>query len=93
MYILSVVLKLVVCIQAATEAVSSSSSRGAGSSDSLLRLLQSAGESSRATSAATDAGTPTGAGTHCTQLIHYESDAGTLVEHRLHVARLLLLEL
>ncbi|XP_026741075.1 ubiquitin-like protein 7 [Trichoplusia ni] len=49
-------------LQAATEAVSSSSSRGAGSSDSLLRLLQSAGESSRATSAATDAGTPTGAG-------------------------------
>ncbi|KAJ8718580.1 hypothetical protein PYW08_002817 [Mythimna loreyi] len=47
-------------LQAATEAVSSSSSRGAGSNDSLLRLLQSAGESSRTTSSATESGTPTG---------------------------------
>lgn len=57
-------------LQAATEAVSSSSSRGAGSNDSLLRLLQSAAEPSRAASAASatsatsatsaDAATPTG---------------------------------
>lgn len=47
-------------LQAATEAVSSTSSRAAGSNDSLLRLLQSAGESSRTTSSATESGTPTG---------------------------------
>ncbi|XP_075979969.1 ubiquitin-like protein 7 isoform X2 [Anticarsia gemmatalis] len=47
-------------LQAATDAISSSSSRGAGSQDSLLRLIQSAGESSRTTSSATESGTPTG---------------------------------
>ncbi|KAH9629790.1 hypothetical protein HF086_009917 [Spodoptera exigua] len=54
-------------LQAATEAVSSTSSRAAGSNDSLLRLLQSAGESSRTTSSATESGTPTGVGSSSTR--------------------------
>ncbi|KAG6448956.1 ubiquitin-like protein 7 [Manduca sexta] len=52
--------QLAAALQAATEAVSSSSSRSRGSHDSLLRLLQAAGESSRTTESATESGTPTG---------------------------------
>ncbi|CAB3244607.1 unnamed protein product [Arctia plantaginis] len=45
-------------LQAATDAISSSSGRGGtGSQDSLVRLLQSAGESSRTPSSATGSGT------------------------------------
>lgn len=46
-------------LQAATDAISSTGNRAAGSQDSLLRLLQSAGESSRNNPATTEPGTPT----------------------------------